>query len=200
MKIHIIRHAEKVKGAYHNPYLRHQDEPISDQGRQDAEKLWSYFADRPIAAIYVSEYRRTGETIASVAGRLGLQPVVDRRLNEIDNGVIEGLTDEDIQARYPEVWRGFAERTVDFRFPGGETGEEVGSRVASFLDEKRRQHAGAEIIVVAHDGLIRLLVCHILGLPVYHRWNFQIDFCGIVEIAAEGDAGWKLIRFNQRCV
>ena len=38
MKIHIIRHAEKVKGAYHNPYLRHQDEPISDQGRHDAEK------------------------------------------------------------------------------------------------------------------------------------------------------------------
>jgi len=199
MRIYMLRHAAKLQGAYHNPRLRHQDEPISDQGRLDSERLWKSFAGRPIAAIYISEYRRTGETIEYVAERCGLMPIVDPRLNEIDNGLIEGLADEEIRARYPEVWQGFTERAADFRFPGGETGEEVRYRVASFLEEKRRQHASAEIIAVAHDGLIRLTTCHVLGLPVYRRWDFHIDFCGLVEFVAQGDAGWKLIRFNQAC-
>ncbi len=199
MKIYLIRHAAKAKGDFHNSYLRHQDEPLSDLGRQTSERLWGFFAGRVIDAIYVSEYRRTGETIAYVAGRCGLEPVVDSRLNEIDNGLIEGLADEEIQARYPEVWRGFTERAADFRFPGGESGEEVRERVNSFLQEKRRQHSGAAIIAVAHDGLIRLAMCHVLGLPVYRRWDFHIDFCGLVELAAQGEAGWKLIRFNQAC-
>jgi broad specificity phosphatase PhoE len=197
MKAFVIRHAEKEFGGHYNPYLRHQDEPITPRGRAVAEKLIDYFTDISIAAIYISSYRRTGETIAPLATRLGLIPVVDERLNEIDNGLIEGLSDTEIQERYPEVWNAFHRRTADFRFPEGETGEEVRQRIASFLDEKRQQHPDQVIIVVAHDGLIRLLTCYILGLPVYDRWKFHVDFCGVTEISSTADGeGWRLIRFN----
>lgn len=201
MKMYVIRHAHKEQGGFFNPRLGHQDEPISAGGRRDAEKLHAYFADKPIAGIYVSGYQRTRQTIEHLAGQLALDPIVDERLNEIDNGLIEGLSDAEIRERYPEVWNAFIRRSADFRFPGGESGEEVRRRVASFLDEKRRQHAGGEIIAVSHEGLIRLTVCHVLGLPVYDRWNFQVDFCGIMEIGSrEGSEGWKLIRFNQVCL
>lgn len=200
MKIYIIRHAEKESGNYYNPRLRHQDEPISEKGRQSAERLGAFFAERPIDAIFVSGYRRTGETIQSVARRLELIPIVDERLNEIDNGLLEGLGDMEIQEQYPDVWRAFMERSADFRFPEGETGEEVRGRIASFLEEKRDQYPNG-IIAVAHDGLIRTLMCHVLGLPVYRRWDFQIDFCGIVELSSRPDFGhWKLIRFNHACL
>jgi broad specificity phosphatase PhoE len=162
-------------------------------------KLWPYLCDKQIAAIYISGYLRTAQTIEFVAEQSGLVPVVDERLNEIDNGLIEGITDEAIHELYPDVWRGFRERSADFRFPGGETGEEVGGRIAGFLEEKRKIHAGENIVLVSHEGLIRLLTCQILGLPVYARWNFQFDFCGIMEISYQPGFGtWKLIRFNQR--
>lgn len=197
MKVYIIRHAEKEKGEYYNPQLRRQDEPISLGGRAAAEELIEYFSDKNIEAIYVSGYRRTGETIAPLAARLGLVPVIDERLNEIDNGLIEGLSDAEVEERYPEVWSAYRRRSADFRFPEGETGEEVRQRIAAFLDEKRRQHPDEAIVLVAHDGLIRLLACHVLGLPVYARWRFQVDFCGIMEISSLPDGeGWKLIRFN----
>jgi broad specificity phosphatase PhoE len=200
MKAYIIRHAEKEIGGHYNNYLRHQDEPITPKGRTAAERLIEHFAGKPIQAIYVSGYRRTAETIAPLAEGLGLDPIVDERLNEIDNGLIEGLSDAEIQERYPDVWRAFKSRTADFRFPEGETGEEARQRVASFLSEMREEHPEEEIIVVAHDGLIRLLTCHILGLPVYARWKFQIDYCGITEIVGRPDGEeWKLIRFNQVC-
>lgn len=200
MQVYVIRHAEKEAGEHYNPYLRHRDEPITPRGRAAAEKLSAYFSDKDIAAIYVSGYRRTSETIAPLAARLGLTPVIDERLNEIDNGVIEGLSDAEVQERYPDVWRAYRRRSADFRFPEGETGEEVRQRIASFLDEKRRQHPDETIILVAHDGLIRLLACYILRLPVYDRWKFRVDFCGIMEIRSmPDDDGWSLIRFNQSC-
>lgn len=195
---YIIRHAHKEKGDFYNPRLRHQDEPISLKGQEEAHKLWSYLCDKEISGIYISGYQRTRQTIHYVAEQSGITPVVDERLNEIDNGCIEGMSDENIQQDYPEVWRGFHERAADFRFPEGETGEEARQRIADFLEEKRQAHANENIVLVSHEGLIRLTACHVLGLPVYNRWNFHFDFCGIMEITYQAaHQSWKLVRFNQ---
>ena len=199
MTFYILRHAHKEQGDYYNPRLRHQDEPISQAGRAASQKLWPYLCDKQLSAIYISGYLRTKQTIQFVAEQSGLTPVVDERLNEIDNGLIEGMTDAAIQEQYPEVWQGFHERSADFRFPEGETGEEACRRIAGFLEEKRQIHAGENMLFVCHEGLIRVLTCYVLGLPVYARWNFSVDFCGIMEIDYQPDfRTWKLIRFNQR--
>jgi broad specificity phosphatase PhoE len=196
-RVYIIRHAEKQTGDFYNTRLRHQDEPISQKGRQDAQMLFSFFAQRSISAIYISGYQRTQQTAEFVAQQLGITPRVDERLNEIDNGLIEGLTDEQIQQTYSEVWLAFQTKSADFRFPEGETGAEAQTRIADFLEEKRIQFAEGEIILFSHDGLIRLLMCTVMQLPVYARWNFHVDFCGITEISAlPGPYAWKLIRFN----
>ena len=196
---YIIRHAEKEKGDFYNPRLRHQDQPISQKGQQDALKLWSYLCDKGISAIYVSGYQRTEQTIEYVAKQSGIVPVIDDRLNEIDNGRIEELTDHEVHQRYPEVWNAFRARNADFRFPEGETGEEARRRIADFLEEKLQGHPAESIVLVSHEGLIRLLMCHIMNLPVYKRWNFHVDFCGIMEITYQPDhKAWKLMRFNQQ--
>jgi probable phosphoglycerate mutase len=86
---YIIRHAHKEKGEFFNPRLRHQDEPISPQGQEEARKLWAYLCNKRISAIYVSEYRRTAQPIGEVARQTGIAPVIDGRLNEIDNGCFD---------------------------------------------------------------------------------------------------------------
>ena len=66
------------------------------------------------------------------------------------------------------------------------------------MEEKRRQHAGQDILVVSHEGLIRLWMCTLMGLPVYRRGDFSIDFCGLLETDYQPEyERWKLIRFNQ---
>lgn len=196
---YIIRHAHKEKGNFYNPQLRHQDEPINQQGQAEARKLWSYLCDKNISAIYISGYQRTAQTIDYVAGQAGIMPIVDERLNEIDNGRFDGLSEAEIQQNYPDILKAYRERSADFRFPDGETGEDVRHRMASFLEEKRQAHPEESIVIVTHEGLIRLTACHILGLPVFHRWNFHVDYCGIMEITYQPEyRAWKLLRFNQR--
>jgi broad specificity phosphatase PhoE len=198
VKWYIIRHADKEQGDFYNPILRHQDQPISAKGRAEAQKLYSYFYDKPIAKIYVSEYVRTGQTIEYVAQKIKLSPIVDGRLNEIDNGVVEGLSEQEIRRKFPDVWHAFRERDRDFQFPEGESGEDAHRRIKSFMEEK--QEYKEDIILVSHDGLIRLLMCYILGLAVYRRWDFRVDTCGIMEIEYQpAFKRWQLLRFNHIC-
>lgn len=197
MKWYIVRHAEKEKGDYFNPLLRHQDEPISSRGLVESKRLWEYFSGISTDRIFISQYKRTGQTIDFAAKKMGIAPIIDPRLNEIDNGLIDGMTDEQIGRTFPDVWKGFLDRNHDFQFPSGENGEAARRRIESFVMEKQQDNEN--IIVVCHEGLIRLWLCHILDLPVYRRWDFRVDFCGIMELEFEPDFGkWKLVRFNQK--
>lgn len=198
MTWYVLRHAEKEQGDFHNPQLRHQDEPISARGRSDAERLVDLFVDKPIAAIYVSAYQRTWQTAANVAECLQLTPVIDARLNEIDNGLVDRITEQEFELAYPEVWKAYVARAADFRFPGGECGADVQARIQDFFDEKMSQHKDADLLIVSHDGWIRQMMCHVMGLPVYRRGDFRVNLCGLTELQYQERIGrWRLIRFNQ---
>jgi broad specificity phosphatase PhoE len=196
MKWYILRHAEKERGNFFNPSLRHQDEPISSRGLVESQRLWEYFSDKKINHIYISQYKRTGQTAEYVAKKLGIIPIVDDRLNEIDNGLIDGMPDEQIEQKFPDVWQGFLARDHDFYFPGGECGEDAHRRIESFMVEKKPHNE--DLLIVCHEGLIRLWMCHILKLPVYQRWDLKVDFCGITEIEYNPEFdSWTVLRFNQ---
>ena len=196
MRLYIVRHGNRENTpSYYNERLLHQDFPITVEGEENALRLAEYFAAHPVKKLYVSEYQRAAQTAAPVANRLGLKPIVDARLNEIDNGVIEQLTDEEIIARYPEFWRDFMGGQIDVRFPEGETGEEVKARQADLLLDLIARDE--DCLLISHEGYIRLLLCHILGLPVYKRRLFHIDFCGITELLYDQQLGaWKVLRVN----
>ncbi len=196
MRAYFARHGDKEKGDFYDPALRHQDEPLSKAGIRGAVALADYFAGREIGQVYASQYLRAGQTAKFTAARKGLTVVRDARLNEIDNGVLESMNDEEIKALYPDFWADFSAREADVRFPEGETGEEVKARQAEFLADLARD--GRDALAVCHEGYIRLLACHVLGLPVYKRHLFTVDFCGFLEIGYDGaQNGWRLIRMNQ---
>jgi len=135
MRIFIVRHGEKEKGDYYNENLRHQDPPLSENGKLKAEKLLDYFEHKQIKKIIVSEYLRTEETAQHIAKNKGFQIIKDKRLNEIDSGVIESMSDEKVIEKYPEFWSDFFSYSKDVRFPQGETGKEVKDRQKDLLDE-----------------------------------------------------------------
>ncbi len=199
MRIYFARHGDKIRGGHYNPQLRHQDEPLTEEGLTKARALGEYFAAREISAVYASMYLRAGQTAQCVADRKGLEVLRDERLNEIDNGILDSMTDEEIAEMFPAFWTDFHAHEADVRFPEGETGEEVKARQASFLDHLIQD--GRDALAVCHEGYIRLLACHVLGMPVYMRHLFRVDMCAVLELEYKDGTGiWKLIRMNQAVV
>jgi len=195
LKAYFIRHAEKKNGDYFNPVLGHNDQPINNKGRRASRRLYGFLRDKNVSQIYVSSYRRSRQTIRFAANKLQIEPILDPRLNEIDTGCAERLTDTEIKNEYPDVWRAYLEQDRDFRFPDGETGTEAQERAASFLRDI--ESTDKNIVAVSHDGLLRALVCHILDIPVYTRYRFKMDLCGIVELEWKAErTAWLLVRCN----
>ena len=196
MTVFLLRHAHKEQGEHYNPALRHQDPPITVNGQKSARTLTKYFQWKDIDVIYISQYRRTMETAKQIAKRLHIVPKVDGRLNEIDSGLLEGLNETEIMRRFPETWNAYIQRNQDFRFPEGETGTEATARIISLLTQVSLTDRNA--LFVTHEGLMRLLICHVLGIEVYRRWEFTIDPLGIIEIEfQEKDKAWRLRKINQ---
>jgi len=198
MTIFLLRHGDKAEGDYHNPILKHQDPPLSEKGKKQSRAVANYFTQTHISSIYVSSYVRTLQTAQPIAEMKHIQPIADPRLNEIDNGDIDQMSEQEFEKAYPEVWNQYVARTADFRFPGGETGQEVRSRIAEFLEEKLKLHGEDNILIVSHDGLIRVCMTYILDIPVYRRGDFRIDLCGMTQFAYQCDVNrWKLFAFNK---
>jgi len=201
MTVFLLRHGDKQDGDYHNPILKHQDSPLSEEGNRQANAITKYFEKVDISAIYVSGYLRTFQTAQPIARIKHLQPVVDHRLNEIDNGDVDEMSEQEFEKVYPDVWKSYVARTSDFRFPGGESGEDVRSRISEFLQEKIKLHKHENILIVSHDGLIRVCMTYLLDIPVFKRGDFKIDFCGLTLFDFQDDVQrWKLYGFNKDIV
>ena len=194
MKLYFIRHGEKENTLTINPLICHTDPALTENGFKQAIALVEYFKGEKIDYIYASEYLRVKQTAEPLAKEKGIIVKIDRRLNEIDNGIIETRSDKDIEERYPEFWKDFFEHKHDCRFPGGETGEEVQKRQMYLLEEIKEKDG--TYVLFCHEGYIRILMCTLLKMPVYHRYKFKYDYCGITEVILEQEE-WKVKRFNQ---
>jgi broad specificity phosphatase PhoE len=132
--------------------------------------------------------------ISAPTGPAGSQEIrLDRRLREIDTGLWEGLTLEEAQRLYP---REHAERERDlvgYPFPGGESFRLLQRRVVTaFLDILDED--GGNVLVVGHRGANRVLLCHLLGLPLERLFSIEQDYCcvNLIEASPLPDGSRKI--------
>jgi probable phosphomutase (TIGR03848 family) len=143
---------------------------LSPEGRVEAERVAGQLAGvGPVAALYCSPLARARETAAAIATRLGLAPVVDRRLVECDYGEWTGGR-LDALRRLPD-WSRLERWPSGFRFPGGESLVEVDARLAAFVADVADGHRGEVAVAVSHADCIRIVAARALGVGLdgFHR-------------------------------
>lgn len=194
MTVFVIRHAEKENGDFYSDSLPMNNQPLTAAGRQQALALAGFFENIEINSIHVSEYVRTHQTIARVVEQKKLPAVIDTRLNEINVGDLEHMSEEQVQNEYPDFWDAYFKKDRDFRYPNGETGEEAGNRV---FDLFCSLDSGKNHILVTHEVLIRLLICKVLDVPAYKRHFFKIDYCAVTTFEYFLEfKGWRIPKIN----
>jgi broad specificity phosphatase PhoE len=155
--------ARHGRTAWHhgNRYTGSTDLPVDDVGLRQAEQLKDWAVDYAPDALWCSPMLRARQTIAPAAQHLQLEPTLDARLREVDFGSAEGRMLGELP---PAVAQAFELDPVRDHFPGGEPPAEAADRVYEVFQEIGRQHQGQRVLVVAHNTLIRLLVCKALGM------------------------------------
>ena len=135
----------------------HLDIPLNDVGRWQARRLGAALAGEPIARVYASDLGRAHETARAVADVAGLPVVADTGLRERAFGIFEGRTFAEIEATWPEqavLWR---KRDPAFEPEGGESLLRFRERIVGTLQRLAAGHAGEQIVVVGHGGVMDVL-------------------------------------------
>ena len=152
-KLLLIRHAETAWNAEHRIQGK-LDIPLSPLGILQSARLADCLAKEPIEAVYSSGQSRAWLTAAPVAARLELQVIVEPRLRERSFGVFEGLTLDEIAARYPAEFIKWRERDPQWRPEGGESGQQLIDRVMSAVSEIGSRHKNQTVALVSHGGVL----------------------------------------------
>lgn len=179
----LVRHGDTALNSTER-YWGKTDVELSQTGILQAESLRDRLAAEKIDAIYSSPLKRSYLTAKTIASGHHIDITVRPELQEINFGDFEGLTFSEISERYPDVVREWASKTLTFRYPNGESVDEFNNRVRAFFLRLDKHIREENIIIVAHSGVIRTLICLMLGLELERRWQLRTDLASlsIVEI------------------
>jgi uncharacterized phosphatase len=159
------------------------DIPLNDTGRAQAASLGDILVSHTFDLLVSSPLSRAVETATIIATRLGMPgPLIVPDLIERNYGEAEGSNGRDLDIRYP----------VGTEVPGRESREAVTQRALRVLQELSRSHPKADILAVAHGGVIRSVVEH--AAPGLHDepitncsvHSFRYD-AGTLELVAFDD-------------
>lgn len=169
---------------------------LSPAGERQAEALAARIshAFRP-AAIYTSSLGRCIATGAAIAARCGVAAHARPELGDIDYGAWQWKTHEEVQAEDGDTYLLWRTAPHLVRFPGGESLQDVLVRASDLLRFVLSQHAGESVVLVGHDSVNRVLLCHLLELPLSAYWRFKQDPCNLNVIEWTGTEAC-LVRCN----
>jgi broad specificity phosphatase PhoE len=191
----LIRHGDLGEGC-RGRYVGRTDAPLSPEGRRQAAALARKLERLGGARILCSPLLRARETAALALGAEGVL-TIDDDLREIDFGRWESMSFAEIAAADPAAVDGWAALDEDFAFPGGEGIGAFRRRIEAVAGRIAADPAGT-IAAVTHGGVIRLIICLLLGLDTRHYLLFDVRPGSISEIRIEEGRG-VLARLNDRC-
>lgn len=160
------------------------DLPLNNTGKSQAQTVAHFMCSYPLDAIVSSPLLRARETADEIASRYPHIPRSELpELRERSFGVLEGLTYEEANTRYPQITLGTMWQYPEFRPEGGESILDVRVRAEKAADIIVSSHRGKSVAVVTHGAFIRNFVSVLLNIPLEHanEYRFYNTSLSIIE-------------------
>jgi len=195
-KVYLTRHGRIQLEDDQRRYIGQLDLPLSGEGVRQAEALAKRLSQTGITAVFASDLVRSRQTAEMIAAHGGIAVSLRSDLREISLGEWEGCTFADIIRRFPDEFRARGADIAYYRVPGGESFADCILRVVAAFHDLLGKSTG-DIAIVGHAGVNRLLLCHVLGLPLGNLFRIGQDY-GCINIIQCSDAGFQLQLANSR--
>ena len=185
MTLFLLRHGD-IESKLPKRFIGQVDVALSQKGRDQARRWQAAFAKKQLERLYASDLARCAETARIIAGHEPSKVHLLPALREISLGKLEGLTMNFIREQLPEVWKQRGENMARYRPEGGESFEDVHRRVIPVFEAIARKHEG-NILIVAHSGVNRIILCHVLGMPVSDLFRIAQPYGCLNTLELHGD-------------
>lgn len=133
------------------------DVGLNDTGRWQAERVAQALADEAISAIYASDLGRAYATAEAIGRVTGIAVIAEKGLRERHFGEFQGKTFAEIEIALPEQARLWRTRDPRFAPAGGESLLQLRERVVATAEALAARHAGEQIVLVGHGGVMDVL-------------------------------------------
>ena len=173
-KLLLVRHGETDHNSSQR-YWGRTDVGLGPVGLRQAEQLRDRLAVEKIDFIYSSTMQRARATAQTLASLHNLPVITRTELREIDFGKIEGLNFSEVQIQFPEIAQMWINHNSDLVYPGGEGLAQLEQRISEFRSRLNNHTEDQTILIVAHSGVLRSLICQLLGMDMKSRWNIRVD-------------------------
>ena len=182
LEIILVRHGETDWNTG-EVFRGRADVELNDIGVREAELLGEYLGGGKIDFVYSSPLKRAVRTAAAIAGPKKLKVNTVKNLIDIDFGEWQGLSHDEVKDRYPELYRDWLDTPEQIRMPGGESLENVRSRVLPFVEDAVMRCGEGRIVFVSHRVVLKVLVCALLGLDNSGFWKIRLDTGGMTRFS-----------------
>lgn len=185
MRIFLVRHGE-TDWNKEGRFQGQRDTGLSEKGQAQAYKVASYLAAHAFEGVVSSPLSRALDTalkIGSVCCLSGNEiegvEVVDE-FTEINHGDWEGLLANEVRERWGDLLEQWHAEPEAVKMPGegGESLEDVRRRAVEGVERIAARYSG-DVVVASHDAVIKVLLCHFLGIPLANFWRFQVANCSL---------------------
>lgn len=165
LTLYLLRHGE-TSYSQTGAYCGDLDVPLTPEGETMAQAFATQYQALPWAGVYVSPMQRTIATARPLCEAIAQEMQVRDGLRELSYGQWEGLTPEEVQARYSEDYIRWLTEPAWNPPTGGETSVQLAGRAAGVISEITQRHATGNVLVVSHKATIRILLCSLLGIDL----------------------------------
>ena len=188
-----IRHGEPVGGRrYRGSGI---DDPLSELGwqqlRDTTAKLGGW------QRIISSPMHRCIEFARWLSEQRGLPLEIQQDLREVGFGDWEGVDRDALKEERSVEYRAFYQNPVDNRPKGAESLDAFGTRVTTVFDHLLKTYPGQHLLIVAHAGVIRAALGHVIRIPAVNWYSTAVDNAAVTRFSQDTN-GLRLITHNWR--
>jgi 2,3-bisphosphoglycerate-dependent phosphoglycerate mutase len=171
------------------------DSPLTRKGVAQGKAIAERLSKEQFTALYSSDLGRAFHTAEFISGATKKKIVLEKDLREMNMGIYQGLTREDMLIKYPEEMRQFEELGPAYTLPDAENIMKKDERVKSVMNKLARRHIGEKIVIVSHGGILTSLFEYVLDMPPGSSWRFQ-RFNGSYNSFSFSDGFWSLVTWG----
>jgi len=193
--LYIVRHGQTDLNKQGIVQGRGMNTDLNDEGRKQAELFFNAYKDVPFDKIYISELKRTQQSIQQFID-LSIPYEKLEGLDELAWGIHEGqASTPETTAQFFKLVRDWVDGKLDSKFEGGESPNEVMARQKIALDIIMSRPEEETVLICMHGRAMRLLLCLLTGKPLSEMETFPHQNLVLYKVAYDGDK-FEIIDFN----